>query len=327
MSTFEPLIVGFVCNECVYAAADLAGTSRLSYPSNIRLIRVPCSGQVDMIHILRAFENGADGVFVGGCLPEQCHYVDGNEKAEARVLFLKKVLRALGLSEERLAMQFMSAAMGSEFARAAYEFTAAVRKLGPNPLKKHRGMDLTMDNKRVMLREMVLSIAGGLDRSVRDCIEPQPGFGEPSLDMEKCLGCGACAYVCKNDAMKAEAADDNVLLKHTYWRCTACGNCRDACPKECIEVERNFDLIRFLSDEEELKAEVGMIACGRCGSAFLPTLLASEMEKLLQNKSLFSSFLILCPTCRRFSQAERIRSSHGIQGEWKRRKAKGKSSA
>lgn len=318
MGEFEPLVVGFVCNECVYAAADLAGTSRLSYPPNIRLIRVPCSGQVDTLHILRAFENGADGVFVGGCLREQCHYVNGNEKAEARVMFLKKVLGAAGLEEERLSMHFMSAAMGSEFARVAVELTTSIRKLGPSPLKNREVTSLTSGDKRTNLRNILLSIASGLGREPEDFSEDIRGYGEPAVDGKKCLGCGACAFVCRNGAIVYHVIDDKVRLDHTYWRCTACGGCEDACPVDCMEVIERFDLPRLLSDEVEQKAEVGMLSCLRCGTCFIPVLLKDEVRDMLGDDALSESYLGLCPSCRRVTRAESLLSVHAREGEWKR---------
>jgi coenzyme F420-reducing hydrogenase delta subunit/Pyruvate/2-oxoacid:ferredoxin oxidoreductase delta subunit len=311
MNEFEPVIIGFVCNECVYAAADLAGTSRMSYPSNVRLIRVPCSGQVDFVHILRAFENGADGVFVGGCLKEQCHYVDGNIKAEKRVNFLKEILKALGMEKERLTIQFMSASMGNEFARFAKEFTLILNKLGPSPLKKHKAVVRGYGKKRAMLYDMLLNISSGMKKK-GDYNELLPGFGEIIIDEKKCFGCGACAYVCKDGAMITEIIKDKININNTYWKCTACRTCKDVCPKECLDVEEGFDLMRFLDSKEELKAEVGMMACERCGKSFLPILLASEVEKMLTNNALTSSYVDLCPTCRKFIQAEKIRIAQGF---------------
>ncbi len=318
MSDFEPIVIGFVCNECVYAAADLAGTSRMSYPSNIRLIRVPCSGQVDMIHILRAFENGADGVFVGGCLKEQCHYVDGNIKAEKRVDFLGEVLKALGLEEKRLSIQFMSASMGNEFARFANEFTTTLKKLGPSPLKKHKVVVRGHEKKREMLRDMLHSISSGLKIKAGDYSEVIPGFGKTIIDEEKCFGCGACAYVCKDGAMRIETMKDKINIINTYWKCTACGTCKDVCPKECLDVKEEFDLMRFLAGGEEMKVKVGMMACERCGESFLPLLLASEVEKMLTDKALSSSYVGLCPKCRTFSQAEKVKVAQGFVGRGKK---------
>lgn len=316
MKAFEPVIVGFVCNECVYAAADLAGTTRLRYPSNIRLIRVPCTGLVDMVHILRAFENGVDGVFVGGCLKEQCHYVDGNIKAEKRVNFLRKILKAMGIESERLSIHFMSAAMAREFVNMAEELTDTLRKLGPSPLKRQIA-PLRIDKKRDLFRNMLLSISQGLDSRVAEYNEAIPGYGDTIFNKEKCFGCGACGYVCKDGAITIESKADKIFVKSTYWKCTACGKCRDVCPKDCLDVRETFDLMRFLSGREELKVEVGMIECERCGKSFLPTMLTSEIEKILTSRSLSSSFLGLCPSCRKFSQAEKIKAVQGFIGRGK----------
>lgn len=123
-------IVAFCCNECSYAAADLAGTSRIQYPATVRIIRVPCTGQVDLTYILKAFKEGADGVIVAGCLRDRCHYTDGNLKAEARVEFLKEIFESIGLGKTRLEMYFMSSAMSDVFVNKVKEFSEAIRKLG-----------------------------------------------------------------------------------------------------------------------------------------------------------------------------------------------------
>lgn len=134
---FEPKIVGFLCNWCSYAGADLAGTSRIQYPPNIRIIRVMCSGSVDSMYILRALLEGADGVFVGGCHPGDCHYIDGNYKARRRMVLLENILDTLGLEKERVWLRWISASEGQKFADTMKEMTEAVRKLGPNPIAKH----------------------------------------------------------------------------------------------------------------------------------------------------------------------------------------------
>jgi coenzyme F420-reducing hydrogenase delta subunit/ferredoxin len=312
MVEFEPVIVGFVCNECVYAAADLAGTTRLSYPPNIRLIRVPCSGQVDIIHILRAFENGADGVFVGGCLPDQCHYTDGNVKAENRIEFLKNILIALGLEEERLSVKFLSAAMGSEFANYANELTNTIKKLGPSPLRNRDHSPLSHDNKRVIMRNMLLSIFHALSGSKVEYKDTFTGFGETELDETKCIGCGACSYVCKDKAITTEVKNDIVIFNNMYWKCTACGRCQEVCPKDCIKVSEKFDLIRFLEGDMELKVEVGMLACQRCQKPFVPLMMAVDVEKMLTGGGKDTDFLGLCPSCRKFHQAEKQKEIHGF---------------
>ena len=139
---FEPRIIGFLCNWCAYAGADLAGVSRIQYPPNIRIIRVMCSGRVDPVFILEAFKNGADGVLVAGChLPSDCHYLSGNFKASRRIALLRKVLQSLGLEEERLRLEWVSASEGDRFASIVGDMVEQIKKLGPNPIKNN-GDDL-----------------------------------------------------------------------------------------------------------------------------------------------------------------------------------------
>jgi heterodisulfide reductase subunit A len=133
VENFEPLILCFACQWCSYGAADLAGVSRIQYPPNIRILRVPCSGRVDVSHLLEAFLNGADGVIVTGCLIGDCHYTDGNLKAKSRVETMKKSMRALNMDPERLEIGFASSSEGQKFANMMMDFVEKIRKLGPNP--------------------------------------------------------------------------------------------------------------------------------------------------------------------------------------------------
>lgn len=133
---FEPKIVGFLCNWCSYAGADLAGVSRIQYPPNVRIIRVMCSGRVDPAFVLEAFKDGADGVLVAGChLPSDCHYLSGNFKAQRRIQLLKKVLEQFGIEPERLRLEWVSASEGDKFATVIRDMTDEIKKLGPSPLK------------------------------------------------------------------------------------------------------------------------------------------------------------------------------------------------
>lgn len=134
---FEPKIIGFLCNWCSYAGADLAGVSRIQYPPNIRIIRVMCSGRIDPAFILEAFKDGADGVLVAGChLPSDCHYVNGNFKALRRITLLKMLLQDFGIEPERLRLEWVSASEGEKFAVIIRDMVEQIKKLGPNPLKK-----------------------------------------------------------------------------------------------------------------------------------------------------------------------------------------------
>jgi F420-non-reducing hydrogenase iron-sulfur subunit len=141
MPDFDPRIVGFACNWCCYAGADLAGTSRLKYPANLRIIRVMCSGRIDPQFILRAFKEGADGVFIGGCHPGDCHYVSGNYKTQKRVVLLQNLLEGLGIERERLALEWVSASEGQRFADAVTAFTRRVTELGPLNLAEPAAAD------------------------------------------------------------------------------------------------------------------------------------------------------------------------------------------
>jgi len=129
--SFEPKIVGFLCNWCSYAGADLAGTSRKKYSPNVRIVRVMCSGRVDPTFILKAFEVGADGVLICGCHPGECHYVEGNYKTARRVPLLKKMLSQLGVEDERVRLEWVSASEGDRFASIVSDMTEQIRRLGP----------------------------------------------------------------------------------------------------------------------------------------------------------------------------------------------------
>ncbi len=132
MKEFNPKIIGFMCNWCSYAGADLAGISRIKYAPNLRIIRVLCSGRVDPIIVVTAFEKGADGVLVTGCHPGDCHYISGNYQAEKKVENTRKILKAAGVDEKRLGLEWISAAEGQRFADIVNEFTELIRSLGPS---------------------------------------------------------------------------------------------------------------------------------------------------------------------------------------------------
>ena len=135
MANYEPKIVGFLCNWCTSAGADLAGTSRMQYPPNMRPIRVMCSGAVDSVYVLRALLEGADGVFIGGCHPGDCPYVSGNYKARRRMVLFSSVMQSLGLESDRVWLRWISAAEGRKFADTITEMTENLRKKGPSAFK------------------------------------------------------------------------------------------------------------------------------------------------------------------------------------------------
>jgi len=135
MAEFEPRIVAFLCNWCTYTGADLAGTSRIQYPPNVRIIRLMCSGQLDPIYVAKAMLEGADGVLIGGCHPGDCHYQSGNYKARRRVAIIHQVLEQLGFDPGRVWLRWISASEGQYFADTVTEMVAAIKEKGPSPFR------------------------------------------------------------------------------------------------------------------------------------------------------------------------------------------------
>jgi len=136
--TFEPKILALCCHYCAYAAADLAGSMRVQYPPNVRVLRLPCTGKVDIGYILRAFEKGVDGVIVAGCLEGGCHFEEGNLRAKKRVTMLRELMAESGIESERLEMFNLSSAQGQTFADIVDLMTKRIRELGPTPVGEGR---------------------------------------------------------------------------------------------------------------------------------------------------------------------------------------------
>ena len=150
----EPLILAFCCHYCAYAAADLAGSLRLSYPATVRVLRVPCTGKVEPTQILRAFEWGVDGVVVAGCLEGGCHFLEGNLRARKRIERVQELLDEIGLERERLAMFNLSSAEGPRFAAIMQEMTERLRRLGPSPLRSGPRITRMFTNEQICGQEI-----------------------------------------------------------------------------------------------------------------------------------------------------------------------------
>lgn len=154
----EPLILAFCCHYCAYAAADLAGSMRLQYPGNVRVLRLPCTGKLEVNYILAAFERGVDGVIVAGCLEGGCHFLEGNLRARKRVERARQILQEAGLEPERLEMFNLSSAEGPRFAAIVTEMSQRIAKLGTSPLRRD---DATMEEGvREMTRQAEAALAG-----------------------------------------------------------------------------------------------------------------------------------------------------------------------
>ena len=138
MSEFEPQIVAFFCNWCTFTAADLAGTSRMAYPPNLKIIRVMCSGMVDPKYVIKAFLDGADGVLIGGCWPGDCHYINGNLKARRRVAHLTEILSQYGIGKDRFWLRWIAASEGIMLQEVAKEMTEKIKAIGPSPIKNQQ---------------------------------------------------------------------------------------------------------------------------------------------------------------------------------------------
>lgn len=134
---FEPRVLAFCCHYCAYAAADLAGTMRIQYPPNVRIIRTPCTGRLETEYFMKAFESGADGVLVAGCLEGGCHFMDGNRYAKGRVEYIRDMLEEIGLEKDRLRMVNVSASMARPLADVITDMVAAIGRLGPNPANRN----------------------------------------------------------------------------------------------------------------------------------------------------------------------------------------------
>jgi heterodisulfide reductase subunit D len=231
----KPEILAFLCNWCSYAGADLAGTSRLSYPANVRSVRVMCSGRVEPSFILNAFMNGIDGVLVSGCHPGDCHYISGNLKAEKNVKNTKKILKLLGLGSERLRLEWISASEGQKFANVITDFTAKLKRMGPNPLKqKHKQEEAPV--KRTPISQVIE------DTNIRLCLE-----------------CGKCSSSCPITRMNPDfsprltvkrilsGAEDISVNDPGIWTCLTCGLCQERCPSDVHYV----DFVRACREEAQ----------------------------------------------------------------------------
>jgi F420-non-reducing hydrogenase iron-sulfur subunit len=154
----EPVILAFCCHYCAYAAADLAGSMRLQYPGNVRVLRLPCTGKLEVNYILAAFERGVDGVIVAGCLEGGCHFLEGNLRARKRVERARQILKEVGIEPERLEMFNLSSAEGPRFAAIVTEMHGRLVKLGPSPLRPdHKTME---EGVQEMTRQAEAALAG-----------------------------------------------------------------------------------------------------------------------------------------------------------------------
>jgi Fe-S oxidoreductase/coenzyme F420-reducing hydrogenase delta subunit len=247
---FEPKIIAFTCTWCGYPSASLAGVNKIEYPPNISIVRVMCSGSVEPGVIMDAFENGADGIIVIGCLIDNCHYVSGNKKAQERVDALKKLFDIMGLDSRRLRTEWISASERTKFAKTANEFVEEVRSLGPTPIERVKKV------KDQRTKEQTAA-------AVKQLIEDTGAFD--------CVECGKCTTVCpvakfdtnfapRTIVLRAmEGIVDNIANDRDIWTCTTCEQCNSMCPYK-------VDYTGFIRGMREEASSVGAEpACSQGG--------------------------------------------------------------
>jgi F420-non-reducing hydrogenase iron-sulfur subunit len=253
---FKPNIVGFLCNWCCYGGADLAGVSRYQFPPYIRVIRVMCSGRVDLSFVLRAFSNGTDGVFIGGCHLNDCHYnTHGNFDALSMTRLAKKLLEHVGINPDRLRIEWVSAGEGIRYADIMTDFAKQIEKLGP--LGSSEGKDrqelkskLKEINKLVPYIKLVKKekLASHLPDEtdylklftmdeVEALLAEAPSY---YIDPDKCKACMICARKCPVEAI---AGGKNLIHVIDQEKCIKCGTCFEACPPR-------FGAVKKLTAEE-----------------------------------------------------------------------------
>ena len=175
--TFEPKILGFLCNWCSYAGADLAGVSRIQYPPNMRVIRVMCSGRVDPVFIFKALLTGIDGVFVLGCHPGDCHYLEGNYEAEKKFIMVQKFLKMVDF-DKRIRLDWVSASEGARFAKVVTEFIESIREQGPSPLSGENIDQELFNNLKAMENSVSSDRIRALVGRQRKITEVENEYGE-----------------------------------------------------------------------------------------------------------------------------------------------------
>jgi F420-non-reducing hydrogenase iron-sulfur subunit len=240
---FKPNILGFLCNWCCYGGADLAGVSRYQFPPYIRVIRVMCSGRVDLSFVLRAFSNGTDGVFIGGCHLNDCHYnTQGNFDALSMSRLAKKLLEHVGINPDRLRIEWVSAGEGIQYADIMTDFAAQIKKLGP--LGSSEGTDRNeLKSKLEEVKKLVPYIKLVKKEKLASHLQNEEEYDElftsdevetllneaPSyyIDPDKCQACGICLRKCPAEAITGGKNQIHVIDQE---KCIKCGTCLEACP-------------------------------------------------------------------------------------------------
>ena len=289
---FEPRIVTLCCNWCSYAGADLAGTSRLQMPPNMRVIRVNCTGRIDPLFILQALEMGADGVLISGCHEGECHYAEGNIHSKKRFDFFKKILDEMKLGN-RISFVHVSASEGSKWAEITTDFVKKIKKLGPSPIEDTTNpTELIIDDthsRKDRIHDLLISIGKRVGYKPKTPLVFEPdevveGYGFPKRDPEKCVGCYACYSVCPENAIAIEDIEKKRRFGTLHVSCLVCKECEKKCPQGAIEIAPGFELLSYLKKEHLWDFEIKLQKCSVCGEYFSPLMLSEELEYRLVEK-------------------------------------------
>lgn len=291
-------------------------------PPYFRIIRTMCSGRVDLYFILRALQEGTDGVLIMGCHPGDCHYVSGNLKAERRIKFLKHILEPMGLSN-RVELHWVAASEGSKFQEIITQFTDRIKKLGPSSmhLKPSSYTKSKEMQKRNYIHDSLVAIARSIDFRPGPIEIPEDeimeGYGFLKYDQEKCIGCGACYAVCPEQVITLTDIEDSRIIGHYYFNCRACKKCEEICPQKAVEIRKSFDLEAFLSSEPVKDIDLKLRECKICGDYFAPELQLENLKEILlegnKNEGIEGvefpvDIYHICPDCKRELAARKLNS-------------------
>jgi heterodisulfide reductase subunit A-like polyferredoxin/coenzyme F420-reducing hydrogenase delta subunit len=289
-------ILLFSCSEGGYSTLRAAGMNQLKYPTSVPIL-VPCLGNVSDVHLLRAFDVGAEGVVLLGCGNDRCMYGNGFGQASKSVAFAKKILGVLGVGEGRIRMLKGDGTDPTKFTRQMKDFERRLKEMGKNPIKKKEPISLdSLDKKGSRKREILHALISGFagQTKIKDGkIEGNFPVGHLIVDEKECTLCGSCTFHCNTGAFRYEGKEIlDVFNTHTY--CIGCGICEDICPENAIKLEKALNLAPFIGKDEK-KFDVKIINCSVCGKPLMAEAALNKLKSRLKKKEL--DMLQKCQGC------------------------------
>ncbi len=291
----NPRIVMFVCGEGGYSTLKAAGLNRLKYPPAIPLL-VPCLGNVSELHVLRAFELGAEGVVLLGCGTDKCMYEKGSSRGSDSIALARSVLDSFGIEKERARIISGDGTEPEKFVRQLKDFEDRIKKLSKNPLSKKKPASLDFDKNENKKRVMLHSLISGFSKKTgvtEGRIETHMPVGILNVNEKECTLCGSCAFHCNAGALRHEGKEIlDIYSTHTY--CMACSICERICPEDAITIDRAIDIKGFV-EKQERKFDVKIINCSECGRPLMAEAALNKLKKRLKEKEL--DMLQKCQGC------------------------------